>query len=126
MDMHADDQLCWRYTAIMVVVQLLAFGRIQDNRVQIKAKRAAKLDKEKKFKEKVAMEEERRAQMKIGQVDGACDFFEDADRCVSPCTHGRATNGSAKSINGKPMANGVVESETSEELTETSEEELFI
>lgn len=115
----------------MVVVQLLAFGRIQDNRVQIKAKRAAKLDKEKKFKEKVAkLEEERRGQMKIAQVDGGCELFEDVERCVSPCTHGRAANGSAKSMNGKLSengdVNGEIESETSEELMETSEEELFI
>lgn len=32
LDMHADQQLCWRYTAVMVVVQLLAIGRVKDNR----------------------------------------------------------------------------------------------
>lgn len=133
MDMHADDQLCWRYTAIMVFVQLLAFGRIQDNRVQIKAKRAAKVEKEKAFKEKIAMlEDERRQQMAIRQVDGKCDLLLDefyVNGCVSPCTHGRAANGTAK-VNGIAKENGnarVEEPESEESLvSETSEEEMFI
>ena len=42
MDMHADDALCWRYTAVMVVVQILAIGRVQENREQKRARREAK------------------------------------------------------------------------------------
>lgn len=32
-DIHTNDQLCWGYTFLMVIIQLLAFGRVSDNRV---------------------------------------------------------------------------------------------
>ena len=118
----------------MVIVQLVAFGRIQDNRVAIKAKRAAKLERRRILSEKSArIDQERRALM--GQIDGAFDCFEDADQYVSPCTHGRAANGTpkmktemaVKHERAKDLASKkAMDSETSGELTETSEEELFI
>jgi len=40
-DVHADDALCWRYTAIMVLVQVFAFGRVSDNRVARRERKAA-------------------------------------------------------------------------------------
>lgn len=32
LDIHASDQLCWSYTAVMVVLQVLAYRRVSDNR----------------------------------------------------------------------------------------------
>lgn len=61
MDVHADDQMCWRYTAIMVIVQMLAFGRVQDNRSAKKIAKAAKLEeKERLRQEKERLRQERK------------------------------------------------------------------
>ena len=47
LDMHKDDALCWKYTALMVVVQVLAYSKVCDNReirkLAKKAKREQKL-----------------------------------------------------------------------------------
>jgi hypothetical protein len=49
------------HTAIMVFVQLVAFGRVQDNRVRRKSAKTAKIEREKARKENLAaMEEDRR------------------------------------------------------------------
>ncbi|KAI9850716.1 MAG: hypothetical protein M1838_005207 [Thelocarpon superellum] len=37
LDVHANDNLCWSYTAFMVGVQLLAFGRVSGMRRQAEA-----------------------------------------------------------------------------------------
>jgi hypothetical protein len=41
LDMHANDLLCWSYTMIMVILNILAFGRINDNRERRSAAKAA-------------------------------------------------------------------------------------
>ncbi|KAG9243375.1 hypothetical protein BJ878DRAFT_120662 [Calycina marina] len=46
-DVHNNDQLCWGYTAVMVFVQALVFGKVQDNRIQRKAARVARTEREK-------------------------------------------------------------------------------
>ena len=36
LDVHANNQMCWNYTALMVAVQLLAIANVQGNRVKRK------------------------------------------------------------------------------------------
>ena len=31
-DMHANDKLCWKYTTLMVIVQILVVWKVQENR----------------------------------------------------------------------------------------------
>jgi hypothetical protein len=48
-DVHSNDQLCWGYTALMVLVQILAYGKVNDTRVRKKSARAAaKAERERK------------------------------------------------------------------------------
>jgi hypothetical protein len=112
MDIHADEKLCWSYTAVMVFVQVLAFGHVQDNRVRRKSAKAAKIEREKARKEKLAaMEQERRERERgeqksngyVGGMDGMYDLLEEWDGRNMVNGNGRA-NGVAKS---KIMENGL-------------------
>jgi hypothetical protein len=52
-DVHKNDQLCWGYTLLMVVVQILAYGKVNDTRVRKKSARAAaKAERERKAAQK--------------------------------------------------------------------------
>jgi hypothetical protein len=52
-DVHNNDQLCWGYTLLMVVVQILAYGKVNDTRVRKKSARAAaKAERERKAAQK--------------------------------------------------------------------------
>jgi hypothetical protein len=113
MDMHADDQLCWGYTFLMVLVQLFAFGRVQDNRSQ-RRERRERVRKERKERM------ERLGEQKVilvGGYDGAAD--------MKVVGNGFANGGGMG--NGKVEMNGGVQG-TDEEtsMTETSEEEMFV
>ena len=126
MDMHADDTLCWRYTILMVFVQLLAFGRVSDNRVQRKtARAAAKAERERLRKEKSEKIEAigvyTMAKVSgIGSyLDGTCDFPEDHHTNGFANGNG-AVNGDAK------MSAGHKKSDSEESMTETSEEEVIV
>ena len=127
LDMHADDKLCWRYTIVMVIVQLFSFIRISDNRGRRRsAREAAKLERERVRKEK----SEHKEQMKMHAVsqvsglsnylDGACDFPE--KRYTNGTAHGEE-NGVDKV--GEPDER-MTESSSEGNLTETSEEEMMI
>ncbi len=125
LDVHADDQLCWSYTAVMVVVQILAFGRVNDNRVRRKSAKAAKLERERIRKEKLDKIEEDRKTIasKVnrhvnGGLDGTCD----------PPTEQKLSNGAANGIISKEDQDAderKKESDSDESLTETSEEEMI-
>jgi hypothetical protein len=135
-DMHADDGLCWRYTAIMVVVQVLAFGRVQDNRVQRRDRKAAKAEKERSRREEmqsVGESHERKVGAKVmnGGVDGARPSV-DNDICLE-ALNGNANgtlrmNGAAMSIeiSDKQTEMESLETESEASLTETSEDEMMI
>ncbi|KAH8596239.1 hypothetical protein B0O99DRAFT_651850 [Bisporella sp. PMI_857] len=124
LDMHADDRLCWSYTVIMVIVQFLAFGRVQDNRVRRHSAKVAKAEREKVRKEKLqALEEQRLNKMKINGngsakisvagLDGIWDDILEEPKSNYINGNGQATKQSA-------------ETESEASLTETSEEEIFI
>lgn len=127
LDMHANDRLCWRYTILMVVVQLLSFIRVSDNRGQRKtAREAAKLERERLRKEKAEQMADQRMHVltKVssigGYLDGACDFSEDT--YPNGVAHGEE-NGVVEI--GRPDERRI-ESSSEGSLTETSEEEMMI
>ncbi|KAH6723294.1 hypothetical protein BKA61DRAFT_565936 [Leptodontidium sp. MPI-SDFR-AT-0119] len=123
LDMHADDQLCWGYTAVMVLVQVLAFGRVNDNRVRRKSAKAAKLERERIRKEKLekAIEDRKAASLKInghvnGTLDGTCDVPAE-----QKLLNGVANGGMTKDLSDERRK----DSDSDETLTETSEEEMI-
>ncbi|KAH7354920.1 hypothetical protein BKA65DRAFT_231006 [Rhexocercosporidium sp. MPI-PUGE-AT-0058] len=125
LDMHADEQLCWGYTAVMVLVQVLAFGRVSDNRVRRKSAKAAKLERERIRKEKLekTVEERKIAALKInghvnGTLDGTCDV--PAEQKLS---NGVANGGPTKEDSSNERRKD--SSDSDETLTETSEEEMI-
>jgi len=121
MDIHADDALCWRYTAVMVFVQILAFGRVSDNRVRRKSAKAAKIEREKARKERLAqledeMKQRQKTKERTGGLDGIFELLEEYDSgyCIAN-GNGHAhikegTDSSEESITGGSMT------DTSEEL----------
>ena len=101
----------------MVVVQLVAFGRVSENRGQRKARKAARLEKDRLKKVKFEKLENESPQIMyqtechVKGWDGACDFPED---------------GALKLANRNGYANGgnKIETESEGSMTETSEEEM--
>lgn len=130
-NMHTDNKLCWHFTAIMVVAQILAFGKISENRNAKKRAKAATLEREKGRKDKLdKMVEERKplelkANGHVAGLDGACDSTNDL---AIVYTNGTA-NGVARdetvmtSVTGSESTTG---SDLEESLIETSEEEMMI
>ncbi|CZS89232.1 uncharacterized protein RAG0_00638 [Rhynchosporium agropyri] len=120
LDMHADEQLCWGYTVVMVLVQVLAFDRVNDNRVRRKSAKAAKLERERIRKEKLAIlkaEVRIPAALKVnghgnGNLDGTCE---------TP-TQQNYSNGAT---NGGLAKEDSSDERSDEAMTETSEEEMI-
>jgi len=125
LDMHANDQLCWSYTAVMVGVQLLVFGRVQDNRVRRKSAKAAKLEREILRKEKIIEDEKTHTLSNMNGhgvgMDGACDAHL-----------GAYTNGHRNGpVSLKPLQDLLPSSpgevtESEDSTLETSEEEIIV
>ncbi|EKD18279.1 hypothetical protein MBM_03272 [Drepanopeziza brunnea f. sp. 'multigermtubi' MB_m1] len=124
LDMHADDQLCWSYTALMVLVQILAFGRVNDNRVRRNVAKAAILERERIRKEKTD-EDRKTAALKgpglaSGGLDGTCDVSTEP----KPKVNGAAEAGAKREAPTAQHRKSDSESGTSGgNLSETSEEE---
>lgn len=103
----------------MVVVQLLAFGRVSDNRGHRKAKKAARLERERLKNEKLGKfegEKQRPLCISPDYMDGACDTSEE-----SPLAK---INGHTNGTTDHPTKR--VETEGEESMTETSEEEMIV
>jgi hypothetical protein len=118
LDMHANDQLCWGYTAIMVIAQVFAFGKVSDNRI---ARKAARLERERLRKEKLEKMAETKAPTTNGHIAGVDGASEVA---------GLEFNGNGHT-NGKAMSGTVDKKDThdlsgEESMIETSEEEMMI
>ncbi|TVY56826.1 hypothetical protein LSUE1_G009515, partial [Lachnellula suecica] len=115
-DVHANNRLCWKFTGVIVVVQFLAFTWVSENREQRKARRAARLEKERAKKSKgVKFEDEKTSILTDGgYMDGACDFLDDGIRTAAN------GNGFGASHSKKFDTEG---EETS--MAETSEDDLF-
>jgi hypothetical protein len=138
MDMHADDTLCWGYTAVMVVVQLLAFGRVQDNRVQRRerreAKRVERVERERVRREEVERERCRKEEPlmyvvgKMNRCAGGLDGVIEVPAWEKLCGNGRVETDEIVLRNGNTRGKVEIESEYSgeESFTETSEEEMIV
>jgi hypothetical protein len=131
LDMHSDENLCWSYTVIMVFVQVLAFGRVQDNRVKRKSAKAAKVERERARKEKLQrMEVQRDMKNANGnghaiELDAMYDILEEYPNESAPTL----ANGVVKATNGQSMDHGAKKENTPETDTtemETSEEEMIL
>ena len=146
MDMHADDNLCWRYTAVMVIVQLLAFGRVQDNRVhrrerreakraerleRVEKERAVKLERERSLK----LKEEKERMHVVSKINGKACTGSDGVVEEVPAWEEKLRGNRGLVIdeivfsNGDAIANRKEKaeiSESEESLTETSEEEMIV
>lgn len=125
LDMHSDEQLCWGYTAIMVLVQVLVFGRVQDNRGARRLAKAAKLEERERIKaEKMErLEEERRLALQEGNgyTTGA------ANKREVPTKPNGFSNGHVRELEVAIEDTKLEEeSEDSSSIVETSEEEMII
>lgn len=113
----------------MVLLQMLAIGRVQDNRDRRRAARTAKLEKEGRTKDKLErMPSERRA---LG-LDGADDFVPDEDVKRSsnglqehPLTGLTSRKGEAKPVEVSELEEMKSGIDSDASVTETSEEELM-
>jgi hypothetical protein len=113
----------------MVIVQVLAFGKVSDNRVARKMAKAAKIEREKG----------RRENLDRGKTDGL-EVMSKMDKLSTeqektgdmPVTYTNGTplpngNGTTKAASGLPNSQNVPESEDSTaDTSETSEEEMMI
>ncbi|MCJ1400081.1 hypothetical protein MMC11_003284 [Xylographa trunciseda] len=50
LDVHASDNLCWSYTAVMVCAQLVAFGSVSQAREEGRERRERKKEREERRK----------------------------------------------------------------------------
>ncbi|MCJ1288016.1 hypothetical protein MMC26_007369 [Xylographa opegraphella] len=50
LDVHASDNLCWSYTAVMVCAQLVAFGRVSQAREEGRERKERKREREERGK----------------------------------------------------------------------------
>jgi len=115
----------------MVFLQLLAFGKVSDNRVRRKSDKAKKLERERIRREKLTrLEEKRRLHDSgkfVGGLDGVCEMLEEwtpANKCANGNGHvDTHANGTVK-LDGEILT--ATDSEATESTTETSEEEMFL
>ncbi|KAF7903811.1 uncharacterized protein EAF01_006860 [Botrytis porri] len=74
LDMHENDALCWRYTAVMVVIQMWIFGRVSGNRISMKDAKAGRIERERARRERSAMIEAESTSAKLTNgLDGTCE-----------------------------------------------------
>ncbi|KAM0316553.1 hypothetical protein ACHAO8_003087 [Botrytis cinerea] len=74
LDMHEDDALCWRYTAVMVVIQMWIFGRVSGNRISMKDTKAVRIERERARRERSAIIEAESTSAKLSKgLDGICE-----------------------------------------------------
>lgn len=120
----------------MVVVQVLAFGKVQDNRVERRERKAAKAERERSRKEQIECAGEfigrKSGKTMNGGLDGVVDSIDESGDCYSRSIayDGKAKlNGAAATRVGlfeKAAQTEGLEMESEASLTETSEEEMMI
>lgn len=109
-DMHEDDALCWRYTAVMVLIQMWVFGRVSGNRISMKDARAVRIERDRVRRERSALlEAESTSAKSTNGLDGICEV-----------ENGRLGRAELVGRDNEVM-------ETSDDsTTETSEEEIIV
>lgn len=120
-DVHSNEQLCWGYTIFMVLVQVLAYGTVNDNRDQRKiAKAAAKAERERK----IAIEKER---MLLKLPEAASMNGHGAIHEPLHDVSNKVTNGTLQKHSSCTSADNGIEAQDSEgNTTEFSSEEETI
>ncbi|TAQ84301.1 hypothetical protein B7494_g7377 [Chlorociboria aeruginascens] len=116
-DVHADDNLCWRYTMVMVCLQVLAFGRVSDNRMRRKRAKAERLERERIAGEKTSTIGKTWAGPQVSSESASNHEFVNENGFLNAELKAEVEHREDIKDNG-------VESE--ESLTETSEEEMII
>lgn len=108
--MHEDDALCWRYTAVMVLIQMWVFGRVSGNRISMKDARAVRIERDRVRRERSALlEAESTSAKSTNGLDGICEV-----------ENGRLGRAELVGRDNEVM-------ETSDDsTTETSEEEIIV
>lgn len=126
-DLHANDGLCWGYTMVMVLVQIVAYGRVSDNREIRKEHKVRKLEKEK--------EKERAAAIYEGGHANSTSF--DSNPSANTTNYGSKTNGAAYNGHGDERSLHISDTDGSvhpafldgssdTSLIDTSEEEVIV
>ncbi|KAJ8058040.1 hypothetical protein OCU04_013213 [Sclerotinia nivalis] len=109
-DMHEDDALCWRYTAVMVIIQMWVFGRVSGNRVSMKDARAVRIERERVRRERSALiEAESTSAKSMNGLDG-----------IYEVENGRLGRADLVGRNNEVME------ASDDSTTETSEEEIIV
>lgn len=125
-DVHANEQLCWSYTAVMVVIQCLAFGKVQDNRVRRRSAKAARLERERLRKEKKSEEERAQIVAKIHMASSHMNREIDLDGTCGEEKYANG-NGHVQEIEGDLLEDvKITPLESEGSTTETSEEEMML
>lgn len=129
-DVHANEQLCWSYTAVMVLVQCLAFGRVQNNRVRRKSAKAAKIERERLRKEKLTDDDLLQTAAKVQLASNIANHGTDGlstSGKPEEYTNGKGHVTQSLLELGEVRQNGQrLELESEESMTETSEEEMMV
>lgn len=129
LDMHKDNALCWKCTALMVVVQVLAYAKVCDNRELRKLAKKAKREQ----KLRSAASEKARLAENINVVDA----IPIAPQYATLKTNGKADGRAIVDRSGNITPETSVGSASPEmalnggmsdfsDLTDTSEEETII
>ena len=114
---------------MMVVVQVLAFGRVQDNRVARRERKSAlKAEREKRREVLELASEEMKLAKSVGGMDGAASIDEGTGLTFmnGNGSMNGGVNGAAKIPGKATQAEEMDEIESEASLTETSEEEMMI
>jgi hypothetical protein len=125
-DVHDNDQLCWWYTILMVVVQIFAYGQVNDTRVRKKSAIAAKkADRERldKLRDEKRKSESLSVPVPNGHVhdlDGASDTPKHLNGAARKATNGHSTP-------SRPLSMVMADvSDTDDSVPDTSSEEEAI
>lgn len=126
-NVHTNDQLCWSYTALLVFLQLLLFGRVQDNRVRRKsAKAAAKAERERHANGTMPVE---RKSAQKGSFEVRKDVVDRAYDSVSKGAAQERMNGHTSTLSSGSVSSTWSKrdvSDSDESTQETSEEETML
>jgi len=124
LDLHANDHLCWGYTMAMVLLQVIAYGKVSGNREIRKERKERKLERE------------RERSARLYEAGHASTTSVDSKRAHAITSNGLKQNGAA--FNGHAVerlvrisdgsANPLFTDGSSDttELTDTSEEEMIV
>lgn len=116
LDVHASEHLCWSYTLLMVIVQLLAFGQVHNTRDRRKVAKAKKVERDRVVRERMVAERVRSHEPRDSGIGGLDAFFREE------LQNGDIANGKA-TCEDRTLESDVTSDATSDV---TSEEETIV